>query len=47
MVDEDVRVNTSWRVFEISSGDIGDAGNYGGSILLRRVSHGQACVDAM
>jgi hypothetical protein len=35
--DPDVRVNSSWRVFEISSGDEGDTGNYGMShhILMK------------
>jgi len=27
--DDHVRISTTWRVFEISSGDVGDAGNYG------------------
>ncbi len=26
---DEVRISTPWRVFEISSGDVGDAGNYG------------------
>jgi hypothetical protein len=34
--DPDVRVSSSWRVFEISSGDEGDTGNYGTSQLYPR-----------